>query len=179
MKMKKLFLTLGCLGVIIGLTGCTSTTLPSADVLYTTSYSVGKAAAFVLKKTSLDDKDKSIIIDIAKTVSTSLPKTNSTFEATWTPIAADKLAKLVENQTIIDTESQLILSIFTNVVKTLDYIIEKRYPTVGQNIELLEAVTHGFTTGFLDSITVNTDIVSQTTDIYDREAYDYLIKSLK
>lgn len=177
--MKKLFLTLCCLSTIISFTGCINTTLPSADVLYTTSYSVGKAASSVLQKTSLDDKNKSIIIDIAKIVSTTFPTTNSTFEATWTPIATNNINKLVENKTITDVESKLLLTVFTKIIRTLDYIIEKRYPTVGQNIELIEAIAHGFTSGLLNSTKTNINIMSQTSDVYDKEAYDYLIKSLK
>lgn len=178
--MKKLVLSLGliltCVSVIVG-----CKVIPTEDVLYTTSYSIGTSAALVMNGTSISEKDRAIIINIANIVDESVPQTNVTFEVAWTPIAAEHVADLVKAGSIDETEGQIILSLFKTATKTLDYIVYKRYPTVGQNIELVSAVTHGFISGFLTNYNVSTTTFKSTatTVIYDKEAYDYMLQVMK
>lgn len=184
--MKALFLKtclfVSCLSLLF--TGCKSTSIPSVDAVYMTSYTVGTSAAMVMNMTSISEKDRAIIINIANIIDESVPQTNVTFEVSWTPIATAHVNELVTKGSIDESEGQIILSLFKTATKTLDYIVFKRYPTVGQNIELVSAITHGFVSGFLTNYKVSNTTTSATTFstttpvVYDVEAYNYMKSQL-
>lgn len=68
------------------------------------------------------------------------------------------------------------MQLFGAGVKTLDYVVYKRYPVVGKNVELLESTTHGFCAGLLEYYKpVNTLSVGPMT-VKDEEAYAYMLK---
>lgn len=162
---------------LIAVTGCKTT--PTVDTMYSTSYAIGVSAALVMNQTKINDTDRNIIIDIVNTVNSSVPSTNTTFTTSWTPIAQQHVDELVANGKIDASEGSIIMSLFAAGVKTLDYVVYKRYPVVGQNVELLESTTHGFCTGLLtyykpaDSLSVGPAVVK------DEEAYTYMSKLVK
>jgi len=111
------------------LIGCKTT--PSTEVLYATSYSIGVSAALVLDQTKLDDNARNTIIDIVGKIDESVPQTNVTFYAAWMNIAATHVEKLIESGKIDKSQGTIIMTAFSAAVQTLDYIVYKRFPTVG------------------------------------------------
>lgn len=158
-------------------TGCKTT--PTVDTMYSASYAIGVSAALVMNQTKINDRDRNIIIDIVNKVDSSVPSTNSTFTVAWTPIAQQHIDELVTQGKIDAPEGSIIMSLFAAGVKTLDYIVYKRYPVVGQNVELLESTTHGFCTGLLTYYKPANSLSISPTLVKDEEAYTHMSKIVK
>lgn len=176
--MKKIILGIVAAFTAI-LTGCKTT--PSTDTMYSSSYAIGVSAALVMNQTKISDEDRNIIIDIVNEVNASVPDTNTTFSVAWTTIAQKHVDDLVTAGKLDEAQSKIIMSLFTAAVKTIDYVVYKRYPVVGQNIELIEAVTHGFCNGLLTYYTPANTVAAAVgpKTVYDKEAYDYMLKLTK
>lgn len=170
--MKKI--TLGLVAATMAvLVGCK--TVPSPEKLEVTANAVGIAAAMVANQTKIDDASRATIIEIITEVDKCVPATNQTFEAAWTPIAQEHVAKLLEEGKIDAGQAKLILGAFDVAVKGVDYLIAVKYPAVAKYGNLLEAATHGFCKGFLTYFKPVNGVVSASSEVeYDVEAYEYL-----
>lgn len=174
--MKKLVLGLMA-AIALVFTGCK--TVPSVDTLYSTSYAIGVSTALVMNQTKLSDADRNVVIEIMKKVDEAVPQTGKTFTDAWTPIATEYVGQLVADGKLDETQAQLILTAFPAATQTLDYIVYKRYPKVGEDIKYVAAVTHGFSNGFLTYFPpANTVTASAKGVVYDAEAYELLQKKL-
>jgi len=160
------------------LAGCK--TVPSEDTLFSTSYAIGVSTALVMNQTKISDADRNVIIEIMKKVDEAVPQTGKTFTDAWTPIASEYVGQLVADGKIDETQAQLILTIFPSATQTLDYVVYKRYPKVGEDVKYIAAVTHGFSNGFLTYFPpANTVSTVDRSVIYDAEAYEYMSKLVK
>ena len=175
--MKKL--VLGVIAAIaMTFAGCKS--VPSVDTLSSTSYAIGVSTALVMNQTKISDTDRNVIIEIMKKVDEAVPQTGKTFTDAWTPIATEYVGQLVADGKLDKTQAQLILTIFPSATQTLDYVVYKRYPKVGEDVTYIAAVTHGFSNGFLTYFPpANTVSTVDRSVIYDAEAYEYMSKLVK
>lgn len=174
--MKKI-LAIAAAACAIAVTGCKST--PTVDTMYSSSYAIGVSAALVMNQTKISDTDRNTIIEIINDVSASVPETNTTFTASWTPIAQKHVDQLIADGKLEDAQGKIIMSLFGAGVKTLDYVVYKRYPVVGQNIELLESTTHGFCDGLLAYYKPANAVSVGPKTVKDEEAYTYMLKLVK
>lgn len=175
--MKKI---LFCLMTIFTMVFAGCKTTPSTATLYSTSYSIGVSAALVMNQTKIDDANRNIIIDIVNMVKTSVPAEGSTFTATWMPIASEYVGQLVSEGKMDEIQGQITLTAFNTAVKTLDYVIYKRYPKIGENVNYVNAVASGFTSGFLTYFTPANTVATVSSDVvYDAEAYEYMLQLTK
>lgn len=171
--MKKVIIGIATACAVV-FTGCKSA--PTVDTMYSTSYAIGVSVALVMNQTKIGDEDRNAIIGIINDVNQSVPETNSTFAASWTPIAQKHVDQLIADGKLDDAKGQIVMKLFCAGVKTLDYVVYKRYPVVGKNVELLESTTHGFCAGLLEYYKpANTLSVSPMT-VKDEEAYAYMLK---
>lgn len=159
------------------LAGCK--TVPSEDTLFSTSYAIGVSTALVMNKTKISDSNRNVIIEIMKKVDEVVQQTGKTFTDIWTPIASEYVGQLVADGKFDETQTQLILTIFHSATRTLDYVIYKRYPNVGEDVKYVAAVTHGFSNGFLTYFKTANTMSASNTPLYDAEAYEYMSKLIK
>lgn len=172
--MKKLVLTIAA-AIMAVCVGCKS--VPTDGQMYTASYAIGVSAGLVANMTKIDDASRNAVIEIMNKVDSCIPATNETFSAAWTPIAAEHIAKLVEEGKIDAGQGILIAKTFEVAVNGIDYLFNVRFPKARQYQELVEAATHGFCGGFLTvfkSANSSMGFSSSSSATYDVEAYDYL-----
>lgn len=128
-------------------TGCKS--LPTAEVMEKTAYSIGIAAGLIANETKIDDKARNTVVDIVNEVSRVVPKEGQSFEDAWTPVAKEIVAKLIADGKIDQGVGTIVLTAFSVAVKGIDYIFDVRYPKARAYEELVSAAVKGFTEGFL------------------------------
>lgn len=162
-------------------TGCKS--LPTAEVMYSTSLAIGYATGMIANQFKIRTEDRQIVIDIVNIVSQTVPAEGQTFEEAWAPIAKAHVQKLIDEGKIDKGLGDIILAAFAVVVKGIDYIFEVRFPKAKLYKDLVIAAIDGFTTGFLTVFKPeNQEEINGECDAcceralrwYDREAYDYL-----
>lgn len=160
--------------------GCKS--VPTVDTMKTTAEAVGKAAGYVANQTKIDDKSRTVVIEIMARASQVVPGEDQTFVDAWMPIAKEVTDKLVAEGKIDEGQAALIDGAFGVVCKGLDYLVTVRYPKAKQYENLVSAAVKGFTEGFLTVFKPVNGIVSvPAVDGYDRDAYEYLmaVESIK
>lgn len=161
--------------LVIVVTGCKS--IPTVEKMETTARLVGTSAGMVVNMTKIDEKSKTVVVEIMKIVETSVPQTNQTFTEAWTPIAKEHVTKLIQDGKIDAGQGELILTGFNLACEGLDYVFEVRYPKARTYKELVEAAVHGFIGGFTS--VVNGVSLKSTSDLsYDEKAFDYLKSKL-
>ena len=175
--MKKLVLSV-IAAIALVFAGCKS--VPSVDTLNSTAYAIGVSTALVMNQTKLSDADRNIVIDIVNQVNEAVPQTGKSFTEAWTPIATNYVNQLVADGNVDADQAKLILSACNSASQTLDYIVYKRYPKVGEDVTYIAAVTHGFSDGFLTYFKpANTVSTVGRGVVYDAEAYEYMSKLVK
>ena len=157
---------------LCAMSGCKS--VPTPEKIEAVAKLTGTSAAMVVNMTKIDEKSKTVILEIMDKVAEVVPQTNQTFTEVWTPIAEEYVNKLVEEKKIDEGQGQLIVSGFSIVCNGIDYIFDVRYPKAKQYKELVEAAVHGFIDGY-KSISISVGLKSAAAKTaYDTKAYDYL-----
>lgn len=159
---------------VISAVGCKS--LPTDDKMYVSSYAVGASTGLIADMTKIDDTSRDKVIDIVNIVNTHVPQTNETFTEAWTPIADSYIERLVKSGEIDVGQGILISKTFDIICNGIDYVFIVRYPKARQYQELVEAATHGFSDGFLDTFKPVNALFStgdRTIEI-DKDVYKYL-----
>lgn len=171
--MKKLMMiVLAALSVIV--TGC-DPKLPDAGTMETTSRAIGVAAGFVASQTKMDADAKAAVTEIMTTVAKVVPAKDQTFEAAWTPVAKEVVAKLVADGKLKEGQDVLVLAAFSVATKAIDYEFNVRYPKAREVADLVSAAVKGFTDGFLSTFNTTAAFKAAPAEM-DKEAYDYLTK---
>ena len=171
-----------CMAAFAILDGCKS--LPSAEELSKKSYTAGVAAAKVAEivaKNALDADTRAVVTGIVTQVDKVVPQTNVTFEAAWTPIAEEYIAKYAAEKKLSDLQKAAAMAAFSISIKGIDYLINVKYPKIREYQELVEATTHGFCGGFLAEFKAAPMAAAKgAAELeYDKEVYDYLMESTK
>jgi len=175
--MKKILAVIAAVASII-FAGCDK--MPSEATMETTATAVGKAAGYVANQTKIDDKSRTVVIEIMTKAQTVVPSSGQSFADAWTPIAKEITDKLVAEGKIDAAQSLLINGAFSVAVKGIDYIFTVRYPKAGKYNELVAAAARGFTGGFLTVFTPSNAAVSKSAPSdYDKEAYEYLLSTVE
>lgn len=136
---------LACIG--LAFTGCK--TVPSNEMMYTTSYAIGVAAGMITNETKIDDDSRNAVCEIMAIVRTVTPATNETFEVKWMKVAEEHVAKLVEKGKLDKAQGEIVLTAFKLACKGIDYMFEVRFPKAKQYKELVTSAIDGFCDGFL------------------------------
>lgn len=148
-------------------TGCKS--IPTNDKMYAISESVGKAAGFAIELSQVKQEVKDGIIQVLDIASATVPATNETFVAKWTPIVEAEVQKLVDAGKVTAEQGTVIKHAMYVVCEGIDLVFV-RYPVAKQYQELVSASVDGFCAGFKSVVkaafTVSPD--------FDQEAYTYL-----
>lgn len=165
--MKKLII--GSVIATALVTGCKS--IPSSDTLYITSKSIGVSVALVANETKIDDTVRNEIVNIVTLVNAYVPSTNETITASLDKICKDYVEKIYNEGKITKEQKKLILDASTLVVDGIDYVVYVRYPKIGDNAVLVEAVVHGYCDGFLTYFKPVDVLKTPRTIDYDYDAY--------
>lgn len=155
--------------------GCKS--IPTADKIESVAQLVGVSAGMVVNMTKIDPASKATVIEIMKIAEATVPKTNETFVAAWTPIAKTYVDKLVADGKVDRVQGDLILTGFGIACRGLDYVFDVRYPKARQYEELVSAAVHGFIGGFTSVVNVEAVKLPATLPEYDKGAFDHLRSS--
>lgn len=154
-------------------------TLPTDEQMTNAAKAIGTAAGLVANAVDIDATARVVVVDIVSKVESSVPETNQTFAAAWTPIAQQHVAKLVEDKKLDAAQGQLVVMAFTTAVDGIDYVFDVRYPEAKQHKNLVSAATHGFCTGFLSAFKKDTSTMMSAAPVasqsrYDAKAYEWL-----
>ena len=99
-------------------TGCKS--VPTPEVMKSTATAVGAAAGLVANETKIDDKTRNAVISIVEEVAKVTPAQGQSFEAAWTPVAKEVVAKLIADGKLDEGQGQLALIAFSVAAKGID-----------------------------------------------------------
>lgn len=166
-KLAKLFMIAAVSAVAFMFSGCKS--VPSTDSMYAISSSIGKTAGLAVELSKASQEVKDGIVKVLDIASATVPATNETFVAKWTPIIETEVQKLIDNGKVTAEEGKVIKHAMYVACEGIDLIFI-RYPVAKQYKELVSAAVDGFCTGFKSVITT-TFAVSPD---FDQEAYTYL-----
>ena len=171
--MKKILMVV-LAAIAVFFTGCDKD-LPTPEKMETTSRAIGVAAGYVAIQTKIDAEAKAAVTVIMNEVAKATPAKDQTFEAAWTPVAKEVVAKLVANGKLKEGQDVLVLAAFNVATKALDYEFNVRYPKAREVTDLLSSAVRGFTDGFLSTFNVGTMMKAAPVDM-DKETYEYLTK---
>ena len=90
--MKKIVMTIIAAFAML-FTGCDKE--PSVEKITSTATAVGKAAGFVANQTKMDNKSRTVVIEIVTKASAVVPGKDQSFAEAWSPIAKEVVDKLV------------------------------------------------------------------------------------
>lgn len=176
----KMFVVL-CVALGITCVGCKS--LPSNDVMYTTTYAIGVSTGMVANQTKIDDATRNATCEIMGIVQTCVPETNETFQVAWMEKAEKHVADLIKAEKLNEAQGKMVLTVFSLACQGLDYIFEVRYPNAKQYKELVSAAINGFTGGFLTvfkPVNVETCVdCGERGMTFDVNAYNWLMQNRK
>lgn len=171
--------------ILIG--GCKS--VPTPEAMYRISSACGTAAGLIVNETKITAEGKAALIEVVQDVRTSVPKTNETFTAAWTPIAQKHVDELISKGKLDKGEGLIVMQAFGVATLGIDYVFE-RYPEAKQYEQLVSAATDGFTYSLLSSLgatpkAVNNPYLKSCATIVTSddplvgECYDAIKKSMK
>ena len=127
---------------------CGCTTIPTVESMTNLGLSSGYTASIVLNtQTKMTPDTRSAVVSIISEVEKYTPETNSTYTATWTPIAQTYITNLISNQKINQMVGDNVLMYFGYITHLLDAYIETK--GIRQQTELSNAFIHGFCSSFL------------------------------
>lgn len=159
-------------------TGCSS--MPDDAKVYATAYATGVAAATIADKAGISANAASAAAQTLEAMQQCIPGTNETFAAKWQPIAAEHIKKLVAAGKISVAEGVLVEQLFVPICSGLDYVVDVRWPSVGQHTELVSAAVHGFSDGFLKSFSSGDALKAVAPDAkLDEEELQLALKHLR
>ena len=160
-------------------TGCS--TLPTADQMTSLGKASGYTAAYVLNThVTLDTTARDAICNIVGGVEKIVPETNSTYAATWTPVAKKYLDgfKDKSGNALPDATKDLVLTNFNYLVGLIDKYVDKK--GVRQYTDLTDAFIHSFCDTFLanfkKSETVSAGVKKQDLDEF---TYATMMEAIK
>lgn len=164
--------------------GCTSNSeLPTPSQMASAAKAVGAAAGMVANASKIEASQRDVVREIIAEAQKCVPATNQTFAQAWTPIAAEKTAKLVTDKKLTDAQAVLVQSAFAVAVDGVDYIFNVRYPDAKTRLDLLNSAATGFCEGFLSTFKASSTPVAASPDAakpgYDVGAYDWLVAKQK
>lgn len=173
--MKNVLMTIVAAFAVV-FSGCKQ--IPSVETMETTATAVGKAAGYVANQTKIDDKSRTVVIEIVTKAAEVTPAKDQTFVDAWTPIAKEITDKLIAEGKIDQGQALLINGAFGVACRGLDYLFTVRYPKAKEAQNLVSAAIKGFTTGFLTVFKpVNGAVSATASGDFDKEAYEYLMAS--
>ena len=179
MSKKTLTVLAGIAGVASALVFSGCKTVPTADQMAKLGRASGYTAAFVLNtQVKVDDTTRNAIVDIMGQVEKSIPDTNQTFVAVWTPIAKAYLDEFKDKsgKPLSDAAKNVILTNFGYVVGLLDTYVDKK--GIREYKDLTETFVHSFCDTFLTNFKpVNTVSASLKKEELDEFTYSTMMKS--
>ena len=177
MKVMNMMVAVCVAAVLAMLMGCDKP--PSAEVMKTTATSVGVAAGLVANETKLDEKAKTTIVAIVSEVKKVTPDVGQTFEAAWTPVAQELVAKLIAEGKIDEGIGNVSLLAFGVATKGIDYLFDVRFPKAREYKELVSAAIEGFSGGFLSVFTPVDEAKGTKVPEPDKDAMKWLKENAK
>lgn len=172
--MKKLLLAL--LTTLVLLVGCS--TIPTQQSMFSIAQSIGYSSAMIANETSIDDKSREAILNILNIVTTVVPTTNSTFNATWVPVAQMHASNMVAEGKLTTQQATLVVSGVTVIAMGVDYMFTV-YPEAKEYQELTAAAIDGFASGFTTVFIKKTTAPRTMYIPYDEKAYEALKKMMR
>lgn len=182
MEMKKTRRAiLAMLAATAVLAGCVDNNeLPTPDQMASAAKAVGSAAGLVANASKIEASQRDLVREIVAEAQKCVPVANQTFAQAWTPIAAEKTAKLVAAKKLTDAQAVLVQSAFAVAIDGVDYIFTVRYPAAKTQLDLLNAAATGFCEGFLAAFPASaTPMAASAKPGYDVAAYDWLVAKQK
>ena len=171
--MKKILIGTIC-AALLAVVGCK--TLPSADVVNKTAYSIGMVSGYVCQLAGVDDNVKITIVNVLDTVVKVVPAPEQTFTEAWTPMITDEIAKLVEAGKLKADGAELVKSALSVACNGIDFLFT-RHPKWKEYSDIVDAVVTGYTAGF-ETVVVPVDVVRAAVDNNDDvRAYVEYIKA--
>lgn len=135
------------------LTGCKS--VPTAENMNKIGNLAGYTAAMLINNsTNINDSVKTTIVKIVQKVEMIVPETNSTYTATWTPIADKYIDEMVSNLAITQNMANNLKTTFNKVVVLVDSYIDKK--NIRQYQDLMDSFVGGFCNGLKNNIKTKT-----------------------
>lgn len=181
--MKKI-LTIVCAAVMAVFAGCK--TVPSTSTVYALSEAVGvaagKACELAMADKHFDDNARTTTLAILNVLEETIPNTNETFTATWTPVVNELTAKFVAEGKIDATQGELIKLAMGMVTQALDYEFDVRHLKWKQYQDIVSAAVHGFAAGYtyvIKPVNPTRMAVPLTEREYDVETFNFLKAKFK
>ena len=171
--MKKTLIGAIC-AALLAVVGCK--TLPPADVVNKTAYSLGMVSGYACQLAGVDDHVKITIVNVLDTAVKVVPAPGQTFTEAWTPVIADEVAKLVEAGKLKADEAELVKSALGVACNGIDFLFT-RHPKWKEYSDIVDAAVTGYAAGF-KTIIVPADVVRAAVDSNDDvRAYVEYIKA--
>ena len=171
--MKKILIGTIC-AALLAVVGCK--TLPSADVVNKTAYSIGMVSGYACQLAGVDDNVKITIVNVLDTVVKVVPAPEQTFTEAWTSMITDEIAKLVEAGKLKADGAELVKSALSVACNGIDFLFT-RHPKWKEYSDIVDAVVTGYTAGF-ETVVVPVDVVRAAVDGNDDvRAYVEYIKT--
>lgn len=171
--MKKTLIGAVCAALAV-LVGCK--TLPSADIVNKTAYSLGMVSGYACQLAGVDDKVKATVVQVLDVAVKVVPAKDQTFTEAWTPVIAEEVAKLVEAGKLKSDEGELVKSALGVACNGIDFLFT-RHPKWREYSDLVDAAVTGYAAGF-KTIVVPADAVRAAVDSNDDvRAYVEYIKA--
>ena len=176
--MKK-FLTILCAAIMALFAGCK--TLPSSGTVYALSEAIGmaagKACELAMANKHFDDKTRTTTLTILNVLEETIPLTNETFTAKWTPVVNELVAKFIEDGKIDAPQGELIKLAMGMVTSALDYEFDVRHPKWKAYQDIVSAAVHGFVAGYtyvIKPVNAERMAVPLVEREYDVDTYEFL-----
>ena len=144
---------------------------PTPERMYAISEGVGTAAGLAVELSKTKQEVKDAITTVLNIATNTVPGTNETFVAKWTPLIAVEVKKLVDAGKIDAAQGELAKGALYVACEGLDLVFV-RYPKAKSYENLVSAAVDGFVKGF-NSVMAPTFRAPASVD---QEALDYLKK---
>ena len=174
--MKNIFTMCCAVIMALAMVGCDDTPL-TTDQVKTIAYPVGLAAGKVVTLTVTDATVQTKIVEVLNTVEKSVPSTNETFVAVWTPLAQELVDKYIADGKLNETQGKLVMTGCKAGFTGLDYLFSKN-KKIKDSADLVSTAVHSFIDGFSTAIAPKSD-ETLSAEKMDKDAFEFIKNAVK
>lgn len=153
--MKKIIMIAIMALASIFIAGCNED-LPTAERITSIATVAGRTAGYAVELAKTKAEVKQVILNVVDIASKTVPATNQTFTAAWTPIIDTELNKTKFS----DVDKAFAKTACLAACAGIDYVFEK-CPKAKETKELMSAAIAGLTRGYKSSATLSVGLAPE------------------